>query len=296
MASTDFRGIDILPCLIYGSTVSGRSSEEEKIIDALRDFGLTRLQAEVYLTLRRLGSAYARELIAELKANRVDIYRALRTLRNLELVEVQLGNPTRFQSVAPRNAIEALLNRKEEALANLKERGKEILPKLEALTQEPKAFTRTEKRLFLRLLSGAQVFRRVADLVKDARYVLKMISPRGLYLHWQSGIYDAETLSVQRGAKIRILTYIGKQNVECVREYSNIASIRHLDDLAARIRYIVVDENQLVLPVSSPPQGLKDPVVIWSNSSTLIDSLLHDFDAAWMKGVDAEKRINELCK
>lgn len=275
--------------------MSGRSVDEEgKLIEVLRELGLTRLQAEVYLTLGRLGSAYARDLIAELKVNRVDVYRALRALRSLELVEVQLGNPTRFQSVAPRAAIEALLNRKEEALSNLKDRSKWILPKLEALVQEPRASARADKRLFLKLLSGAQVFRRVADLVKDAKYVLKMISPHGLYLHWQSGIYDAETLSVQRGAKIRILTYIGKQDIECVREYSNIAAIRHLDDFAARIRYIVVDENQLILPVSSPPHGLKDPVVIWSNSPALIDSLIHDFDAAWVKGEDAGKRIREL--
>ncbi len=267
---------------------------EENVIDVLKEFGLTRLQAEVYLTLRRVGSAYARDLTAELKANRVDVYRALRTLRKLGLVEVQLGNPTRFQAVAPREAIETLINRREETLANLKERGKEILPKLEALTQEPKASTRGEKKLFLRLLSGAQVFRRVADLVKDARYVLKMISTRGLHLHWQSGIYDVESLSVQRGAKIRILTYIGKQDIECVKEYSNIASIRHLNDLAARIRYIVVDEKQLILPVSSPPQGLKDPVVVWSNSPALIDGLIHDFDAAWLNGVDVDKRIKEL--
>ena len=267
---------------------------EKSLVEMLKEFGLTQLQAEVYLTLIKLGPSYARDLVSELRVNRVDIYRVLRTLRNLGLVELQLGNPTRFQCVAPRDALEVLLNRKEEALAGLKERSREILPKLEALKREPKVSSRSDKRLFLRLLSGTQVFHRVAELVKDARYVLKMISPRGLQLHWQSGVYDAETLCVQRGAKIRILTYIGRQNIECVKEYATIATIRHLENFAARIRYIVIDEKQLILPISSPPQGLKDPVVIWSNSPTLIDSLIHDFDAAWSAAIDANKRIRDL--
>jgi sugar-specific transcriptional regulator TrmB len=268
--------------------------EDKELVEVLKECGLTQLQAEVYLTLVRLGSAYARDLVTKLRVNRVDIYRALRALRSLGLVELQLGNPTRFQRVAPREAIEALLNKKEEALAALKKRSKEIIPKLEALSRQPQVSCQPDKKFFLRLLSGAQVFHRVAELVKDAKYVLKMISPRGLQLHWQSGIYDAEALSAQRGAKIRILTYIGRQNIDCVREYLSIAAIRHIEDLAVRIRYIVIDENQVVLPISSPPQGLRDPVVIWSNSPTLIDSLIHDFETAWSTALDANKRLKEL--
>ncbi len=264
--------------------------EEDELIESLRGLGLTRLQATVYLALRRLGIAYARDLTAELGVNRADVYRTLRTLLKLGLVEVRLGNPAKFQAVAPKSALDVLLNRQKEILTALEEEGKRILPKLERIAHEPGMPRLDNKKMFLDLLSGEQVFHKVANLVRDAKYILKMISPRGLFLHWQSDIYDAESHTAQRGAKIRILTQVTPQ------QYSSIASIRHLDDIAARLRYIIVDEAQLILPVSSPPQGLKDPVVIWSNSAALIDSLIHDFEAAWREAVDAGVKVKELQK
>ncbi|MFI5421187.1 MAG: helix-turn-helix domain-containing protein, partial [Nitrososphaerales archaeon] len=59
---------------------------DEKISD-LTKFGLTPLQAKVYIRLLMLGPSYAKDLGAILGINRVDTYRILRGLRKRGLLE-----------------------------------------------------------------------------------------------------------------------------------------------------------------------------------------------------------------
>ncbi len=70
--------------------------KREDLINNLVSYGLTPVQAQAYLTLLKLGSATAKSISLTSDINRVDIYRALRHLKKLGILEEKLGNPTEF--------------------------------------------------------------------------------------------------------------------------------------------------------------------------------------------------------
>ena len=268
---------------------------EGELVEELVKYGLTPIQACVYVALIKLGPSYARSLVKELEINKVDVYRALRSLTTFGLIEVKVGNPSIFTAVNPRLAIEALLARQEDKVKALKVKSNGLIKRLMMIESKVTSKDEGKEGLFVKLLAGPQTFEKVGELIlKAEKSVVKVVSPRGIVLHSQYGIQDIEAKRVEDGLEIRAITEVNVENVDVVRGYAEIIKIKHLDDISSRLRYIVVDDKHLILPVSSPPKARQDPIALWCNSSTLINSLLHDFEVSWYEAEDVSEKICSL--
>ena len=81
------------------------NEEYSKLILELSAYGLSLNQAKVYLFLLTNGITSARPIATSLGLHRVEVYRKLRELEELGLVEIYLSSPKRYSATEPKEAL-----------------------------------------------------------------------------------------------------------------------------------------------------------------------------------------------
>jgi sugar-specific transcriptional regulator TrmB len=85
---------------------------DDKSISTLVSFGLTTLQAKIYLTLAKMDKAPVRILSENSKVARQDIYRIITELFDLGLIEKIISTPNEFRAIPIEEALSGLINRR----------------------------------------------------------------------------------------------------------------------------------------------------------------------------------------
>lgn len=80
----------------------------EETATELADFGLTKTQAKIYITLATLGIASASEIAAISKIRREEVYRIIPELEKRGVIVRKLMVPRKFSAIQPETAIEIL--------------------------------------------------------------------------------------------------------------------------------------------------------------------------------------------
>jgi len=104
---------------------------QEEIIEALVELGLTHLQAKVYMALVELKSATARDIHTFSNVARQDVYRLLSDLEEKDLVERIIAKPKKFRPIPPDDAISILLQRRREKNRSLGKKAIRVFQKLD---------------------------------------------------------------------------------------------------------------------------------------------------------------------
>ena len=81
---------------------------------ALRDFGLSEKEIEVYILLGKRGPKKGIEITKQLKMHKGQVYRTLKSLQKKGLVEVTLEYPARFTAVPFENLIDSYIKTKKD--------------------------------------------------------------------------------------------------------------------------------------------------------------------------------------
>ena len=74
---------------------------DEKIIESLRLFGLTRYEALAYYNLNSMVEAKAIEISEKSEIPRTKIYSVLRRLDEKGFIETEKGHPNTYRSISP---------------------------------------------------------------------------------------------------------------------------------------------------------------------------------------------------
>ena len=278
-------------------------TKREDLITDLVSYGLTPVQAQAYLTLLMLGSTTAKSISRASEINRVDIYRALRHLKKLGVVEEKLGNPAEFVAVEPDQTIDILISSKLRVIDHLRSGKSELHGKL--VTYRNQFATRlsadsevdeTGRDMYLKVIWGEQMFRRVQSVVlQSKREIVTIFAPSVMIIYDRMGIPKLqEEKQRNTNIKIRALTNIVPENLEEAYRYSKVVELRHNELPDTQLRYTIVDDEKLILPVGDPPYDITEGTALWTNSKILISSLKSDFETLWVHSIPAKERIQIL--
>ncbi len=92
------------------------------MLDQLRDYGLTEVQAKVYYHLLTLGSTSSTKVAKQLNVHRSEVYRVLRELADKGLVTEKKGKrPILYTPTPPEEALNILLQQQAKTLQRLKQ-------------------------------------------------------------------------------------------------------------------------------------------------------------------------------
>src|SRR3972149_1817069 len=119
------------------SEEKAETSQDDLSVE-LAFYGLTPNQAETYIVLTKSSWTSALELAKVVGKHHEEVYRCLDKLRELGLVSVMPGRPTRYLALSPEQGLSLLIDRESQRLQDLKSRKRNLAEKLESLRLEQK--------------------------------------------------------------------------------------------------------------------------------------------------------------
>ena len=99
----------------------------KRVLKTLEGFGLSRVDAKMYVYLAKMGPQYASELAEALKITKQQLYPSIKCLRDKGIIAASIGQPPLFCAVAFEKALEILIKAKVEQAKAIKETKKELL-------------------------------------------------------------------------------------------------------------------------------------------------------------------------
>ena len=224
------------------------NEEYSKLIFELSAYGLTFNQAKIYLYLLTNGVTSARPIARSLGLHRVEIYRKLRELEELGLVEMYLSSPKRYSATGPKEALSAMLRRQEQRLETFKEQSIELGKDLDKLRTEagsqPKAGN--GEGSYKLVVGQSRYINELRVRMTGAQHeILRIVSAGGVIRTFLAGLDDAYSNAKTRGIPIRMITTVTPRNRRYVKRLAEVAQIRHLEGV--RLRFTVVDKTMAIL-------------------------------------------------
>lgn len=271
----------------------------------LRDLGLSRREAEIYIFLSRRGPQAANSVSTMLKIERVQTYRALKSLQEKGIIETTLETPTRFSAVPFDGLLNSLITTRKNRISEL-ETQKEALTNYwknlsSRVTEYPVAKFRvlTEKRA---------VHNEIRRMTKQAKEdVVKLATSMSVIQEDFAGILDSliEHARKNRKIQIRILTGISRDNDGIIGQMMKTASARKLNvqwrhiDLGSRAypQFLIKDCEETLLyvtPEEEPAAAGQPETALWIRSRMFASALQGSFLEMWRDATKAEDKIREL--
>lgn len=162
------------------------------MIEYLLEFGLTETQAKVYVLLLRYGKTSAPNITKRMKVHRREGYRVLRELVEKRIVtESKNSRPVMFSALAPKDALNSLLERQANRLEHLKKNMPRLVewlnPQVRRDMVGPSILLIDDDEMVRKVLKGALVkegFK--VDTVPDGKTARK----RSKRFHYDAALLD----------------------------------------------------------------------------------------------------------
>jgi sugar-specific transcriptional regulator TrmB len=276
------------------------SDEDTRIIPSLAEFGLTPLQARVYVVLVGSDGLSTTEISKKMSVHRSDVYRALKRLTLLGLVELGVGNPSRHYAIDPTRAVRLLLDSKRDVVMELESKTDALTEWLENQKNKDDKGSReqdySELDSAFRLVRGNAVIPRVIDGIQSAKSeIIKVVSANALRRHYIE-FSEYEKLATSRGVTVRVLTEIQPLNYRVAKSYSDSVHLNHVANLENSLRYLVIDGKELVLAGTIISNDEPDRTILSTRNSVLVRGCISYFEELWSKSITFSERIKVLQK
>jgi len=254
--------------------------QDQQDAQILIGLGLTLVQAEVYLTLARIGKATLRSLSLSTKMDRANIYRVIFKLQELNLVEKIISAPSMYQSVPLHEGIPMLLKQKEQEYLRLKLKTEELLERRKNIEELPPEV----ESQFLLIPSGSPIYRKIKDMVAHVE------NTHFLSIYWSdfkdivTDVLERWKSMINKGVTIRVLVYSEKGEPipkDIVNLKKNpLFQIRFISS-PPKSTISICDDKEALLSVT--PELSKGLASLWVSNPNLVAILKEYFETIWNK-------------
>ena len=277
---------------------------EEIAREVLRDFGVTKKEAEIYLFLAKHGSLTSGEITKRSKTHKAVVYRTLASLQSKGLVTPTLEAPARFTAVNFETIIDLNIRAKQEEARKLESTKKELLNywrNIRQTTAEPtlEKFTVVE--------GNHKIYPKISQMIKETKNQLSTVSTvPGLLRAESLGLFDVMlSHPLRREIQFRFLTDLSIQNLQAVKNLLkkipktkfNLKGRNPKLGLQLAPRMVIRDNEEIIFfvtPSENESATGQDEACLWTNSKELVHAFTAVFDELWHNSTDIEKKILEL--
>ncbi|MDR1993031.1 MAG: hypothetical protein LBQ98_05990 [Nitrososphaerota archaeon] len=255
-------------------------SDESRVLSEL---GLTINQTRVYLALLKLGTAAKAISIFKISGvARQDIYRVLRELQRLGIVEKIITKPTRFCAVEPKKATTILIEKKKENFYELNRRAEEFVIKA---SEKYIPTTRYHEKDQIVLITEKQsIIHKIQESLERTQTTVDCLTPNREVLPWLTSIEEPIKKAKDRGIKIRWITKkTGNRKDEVNLVYNDQHKSKQSNiNPPPKAQFFIFDEKEIIL--SFEEGNFAEAPVLWTNSSSVIALAKNYFETYWNKG------------
>lgn len=254
-----------------------RESEKQ----ALLDLGLNATQARVYLCLAILGNSNAKTLTECSKVPRQDIYRVLKELFDVGLIQKEFAKPTEFRAMPVKYGLDILAHRLD--------RKTRIAHKTaaKALSGFGKYMVAKNSQALSNLVLVPEqepIVLKAQELLNSAIYSLQVLSPARNLFPW---ILEQKKLfrkALERNVKFQLITD-RTENGKALKQ--TLTVFRNNTDFELRmspeplsLSFGVYDRKKLIIELSAVEGYLQSQALV-SENFCLLELALAYFESAW---------------
>jgi sugar-specific transcriptional regulator TrmB len=250
---------------------------EKEGVDIFTQLGLTTRQAEVYLTICKLGQATVKTIATTMQIARAEVYRATSGLQKFGLIIKIISTPTIFRAIPLNEGLSFLLQRNAEKYEDKCRQAIQFLRhiKIEKLIPEDVQYY---------LTSGVQAANRqhLEDLSK------LQISTDGIFL-WRGILFvidsnvEAYRKALKKGVKIRYIADIPRDEKmpRCIETLKEIGCFEMKSAMIVPNAGLAILDKKKV-NIITVPRGLRKKMeVLSSNNPTVLELAQEYFELKW---------------
>ncbi|MEO9310277.1 MAG: helix-turn-helix domain-containing protein [Nitrososphaera sp.] len=264
---------------------------QKEMIEALAFFGLEEIDSKVYMGLLQTGPVSVGALSSKLDIDRGKTYRALNRLRNMGVVTTTFSNPTLCSAVSPAEALQIIVERKQDEITTMKNLSQKIVQDISVITKQCDI---QEVSSFVIIQGRSNIYSRIGKLLQKASGIVYIVAPSDdLMRMYHTAIPERIQLLKENGTEVRILTEISSQKELVFVDRLNPTEIR-LGKLPSKSRMIVEENKQLIMSGAlNTSMDLNDEndSVMHTNSAEMVRNMFSLCTLLWNKSKQVELMI-----
>jgi len=263
----------------------------DKVSEALKNFGLTKKEADTYTFLAIHGAQRSGEIAKKTKMHRGEVYRILKNLQAKGLVQSTLEAPTRFIAVPFENLIESFIESKRNEAASIENAKQDLIKDWTAISKND---SELQTKKFAVLEGRQKIYRKFLEMVnKTERQLSTITSAQALIRIDQFGIIEAALIHpLKSRVQFKLITEVTKENLATVKHILNQADSaginlhgRTLESGSNPIPQMVIRDGEeavfFIKAQADLPQSEQDQSCLWTDSKSLVHAFQKLFDEAW---------------
>ena len=258
--------------LSSGLTVS---SEEIQTLELL---GLSLNQARVYFALANLKTATAKTLSNASELATCDVYRTVRGLLKLGLVEILVTSPKEFRATPPEAALSILIERKKEKMKITVERANRLLSKMRSET-DSLPFSETKMAI---IPCGERASQFGMPMLLNTKKTMDCVQTNALFRKFIENSSNAIKTLLKRNIQIRFVVEDDKAIEKPNEELATLLKNQNLKVrfANAEIKACILLHDDANAFLSSSPETASTPSY-WSNNYCFIKVVQNYFETMW---------------
>jgi len=226
----------------------------------------------------------------------MNIYRNLRRMQDMGLINVVPGRPMRFSAIPANIALDMLLSAAKNRVSEMESKYAQILESLSKISSQREEYSiETSFRVHGGRRKVYAVMMRMLE--ESEREICLLTTPNDLMCLSLYGFDSALKKMSARGVKIKILTNImDKKMASMLRDYMKYAMIKH-SDMQVKTRFLIVDGKSALTSLTiddSVKLDSESDSGFWTDSPHYIHSIKTFFDMVWRSAQDISVVIQHL--
>jgi sugar-specific transcriptional regulator TrmB len=277
---------------------------EETVEKVLKDFGLTEKEIEVYIFLAKHGVLKSREAARQIKKDKAQVLRILKSLQSKGLAESTLEAPKRFTAVPLERVLDAFVKAKRDEAALIESTKEDLLLYWKSIGK-----TRPEAPLekFVVVEGNNKIYSKISQMIMETKNNLSTISTvSGLLRADQMGLFDVVSSHPLRSEiQLRFLTELSGQSSNAVNTLLEKASKAGINfrgknprlGLKPFPRMVIRDDEEVLLFITPSAEASRAKPVdtgIWTNCKTLVQTFASVFEDLWRNATDTQQETGEV--
>lgn len=251
----------------------------ETITEDLVKFGLTKIQAKVFIYLGKYGSKTSPQVCRDLRIPRTETYHILNVLTNRGIVVSEFSHPTKFSAIKMEKAIKIMVKTEQAKLGMLSQKEKEITTLWNKIPSFFTPSTQNECEKFQMIQGSTRIHNKMKNMISNAKNDCKLLcGTKDLSRFYYSNLLDNFD-STKLNSKLIISS---EAVIPELLENLNKSTIKALPlSMAKNQCFLIKDDEELLIFLRNANFPAKEVFAFWTNSKSLIESIKLLFDYSW---------------
>ena len=273
---------------------------EETIKKVLKNSGLTKSEAEIYIFLAKHQALKTTEIAKLTRKDRAQVFRILHSLQTKGFVEATLEFPAQYTTVPFENVLESILEAKKEEVVFIEKTKEDLLSYLREKRQSKSSLEK-----FVVIKGDRKIFSKITQMVRNTKHQLSASATFSVLM--RADRFDVFDVAINHPLRsqiqYRFLTELSKQNLKAVNMILKRTpktdfnfKVRNPDLGLKLFPRMITRDDEEVLFFTTPESNEtgKDEVCLWTNSKSLVQTFTAVFEDLWHNSTDLQSKVSEM--